>query len=732
MLTQTTASSSFNWGGTKASGYASRPKDFDDLLRILDSEIRLITPTDPEGKEDVARAQAKPGEKYYQLTHDYLVPSLRDWLTRKQKETRRGRAELLLADRAAVWNNRPENRQLPSLLQWFQIKWHTLKKNWTPPQRKMMRRATRFHLVRGLLATAALVLLVLAGWEVLGRVQAHHLRDRLMDAKTADVPEIVAEMGPYRRWLDPRLYDEYAQAAQDHDRRKLHASLALVPVDPAQVPYLKQRLLSDEAQEVDAIRTLLLPHQGDLTEPLWQILADPKADLDQRFRAACALARYTPEHQGWEKVRGDVAARLVNQPAYALGAWADNLKGVGSHLLVPLASFLQDDKRSGAERATVAGLYKIFAQGQPDALPRLERVLAEEPHAAALLDKKVALRKRQANVAAALVAMGRPEKAWPLLEHGPDPTRRSFLIDRLAPGGAEPKDLLRQFSRETNVTIKRALLLAIGEYGLDRLPEVERHNALPELLEVYRSDPDPGLHGAADWLLRQWKADARLKDIGKEFTTGKVIGERRWYLTKQAQTMVVVEKPELFPIPDDPVLKQQGYQCKIDRSFAIAARDVTLAEFQTFRMQHKNLDQKSGGDRPVDQVSWHDAAAYCNWLSKQEGIAEDQWCYKLDESGQQVLKMKENYLHLAGYRLPTDAEWEYACRVGARTAYSFGEPGELLGKYGWFTGNALGKSHAVGKLRPNDLGLFDMHGNLWQWCHDRVPLAPNGFWPCDA
>ena len=102
----------------------SRPKDFDDLIRILDSEIRLITPTDPEGKDADADSvlQTKPGQKYYQLTHDYLVHSLRDWLTRKQKETRRGRAELLLADRAAVWNARPENRQLPSLLQWFHIR----------------------------------------------------------------------------------------------------------------------------------------------------------------------------------------------------------------------------------------------------------------------------------------------------------------------------------------------------------------------------------------------------------------------------------------------------------------------------------------------------------------------------------------------------------------------------------------------------------------------------------
>src|SRR5204863_1521164 len=105
------------------------------------------TPTDPEGVDSEGVTSMTVGGKYYQLTHDYLVPSLRDWLTRKQKETRRGRAELLLADRAAVWNARQENRQLPSLRQWFQIRWLTQKKNWTPPQGKMMSKATRYHVV---------------------------------------------------------------------------------------------------------------------------------------------------------------------------------------------------------------------------------------------------------------------------------------------------------------------------------------------------------------------------------------------------------------------------------------------------------------------------------------------------------------------------------------------------------------------------------------------------------
>src|SRR5262245_20546196 len=195
----------------EASGYVSRPKDFDDLLRILDREIRLITPTDPEGKEDADTSAPPRDAKYFQLTHDYLVPSLRDWLTRKQKETRRGRAELLLADRAAVWNARPENRQLPSLVQWLQLRGLTKKKTWTPPQQKMMAKAGRYHAVRGLLVAVVLTLVGLGSWEGFGRLEGRRLRDRLLEATTADVPGIVKDMASYRRWVDPLLQAEKDQ-----------------------------------------------------------------------------------------------------------------------------------------------------------------------------------------------------------------------------------------------------------------------------------------------------------------------------------------------------------------------------------------------------------------------------------------------------------------------------------------------------------------------------------------
>ena len=100
----------------EASGYSNRPRDFDDLLLILDSELRLITPTEPKFVPNDVRPISSIG-RYYQLTHDYMVHHLREWLTRKQRETRHGRAELALEDRYALWKQKRERRNLPTALE---------------------------------------------------------------------------------------------------------------------------------------------------------------------------------------------------------------------------------------------------------------------------------------------------------------------------------------------------------------------------------------------------------------------------------------------------------------------------------------------------------------------------------------------------------------------------------------------------------------------------------------
>src|SRR5262249_20783205 len=148
----------------------------------------LLTPTDPEGQEvdGGVTPAVQVGQRYYQLTHDYLVPSLRDWLTRKQKETRRGRAELRLAERAALWGSRPENRHLPAWWEWADIRLCTRPRAWAPTQKRMMRRADRFYLLRGALLALGLALLALGAWWANGALRARFLVDKLLAAKAAD------------------------------------------------------------------------------------------------------------------------------------------------------------------------------------------------------------------------------------------------------------------------------------------------------------------------------------------------------------------------------------------------------------------------------------------------------------------------------------------------------------------------------------------------------------------
>jgi formylglycine-generating enzyme required for sulfatase activity len=705
-----------------ASGYASRPRDFDDLIRILDGEVRLITPTDPEGREAEGDStpQTQPGQKYYQLTHDYLVHSLRAWLTRKQKETRRGRAELRLAERAALWTAKPENRHLPAWWEWLNIRLLTRRKDWTAPQRQMMRKATRYHLVRGLALAAGLLLLLAGSWEVFGRLRSQALLDNLLRAPTEDVPAVVRDMSPYRRWLDERLREAYAQAeAQGDARKQLHASLALLPWDPGQVEYLYGRLLAAEPQEVIVLREALRPHAEALAERLWEMLQDTKGSPAQRLRAACALAGYAADDSRWEKVSGYVAGRLAAENALVLGKWADALRPVRQSLLPPLAGFLLEEGRGADERRKITGLYADYAKDVPDAFVPLEKVLAEEAGAGAAPDAQLALARRQANAAVALAAVGRWEKVWPLLRHSPDPTRRSYLIDRLGPGGAAAQSVSARLSpeQEPEVSVRRALLLALGEFDKDRLPLADREALVPRLVGLYRDDPDPGIHGAVGWLLRQWGQEAKVRTIDRELTTGKVEGNRRWYVNGQGQTLVVLP-------PGEVVMEEFGkrFRMQIESRFALAAREVTVAEFQCFRQKQQYAkDWAPTEDCPVTLVSWFDAAAYCNWLSEREGIAEDQWCYLRNEKGEYAegMKLAPGWQDCSGYRLPSEAEWEYACRAGSVTRWSMGEAEDLLGKYAWYVDNSSRLLHSVGLLRPNDLGFFDLHGNAWEWCQDK-------------
>jgi eukaryotic-like serine/threonine-protein kinase len=768
----------------EASGYAYRPRDLDDLLRMLDSELRLITPTEPESSLTERQQIASSGQ-FYQLSHDYLVHSLRDWLTRKQRETRRGRAELRLSERSSLWNAKPENRHLPSALEWANIRLLTKRKDWTEPQRRMMRRSGRMHGLNTLGTLALVSLISWAGWEGYGTIRASALVDSLQRVGTPDVPAIVKQLASYRRWADTRL----VRAVQStDDRQHLHASLALLPVDTTQVDYLFKSLLSASPSELPVLRDALKPHRSDLTPKLWTVLEGVKPGDTRLLPAASALAVYDPENAKWEAVGGNVAQALVSVNSLLIRPWIEALRPVRSKLTEPIATIFQDKSLSETAHSLATDILTDYASDDPNMIANLlidsdpkaygaffpiaqqqasktlpvfqvELVRKEFPSGSETDPERIKdrLAERQARSAIALLRMGQVREVMPLLRYTTDPRLRSFIVNWLNPLGADPKILAAELDRidpsikptpveppkamdailfHPETSMRRALILALGTYRAGVLSPGERESMTDTLLDLYRSDPDAGIHGAAEWTLRQWGQREKLKDMDDELMKLKDWGERRWYVNGQGQTYAVIEGPVKFGLGSPPTEPERIARMEtpkhtvIPHRFAIGTHEVRVEEFQRFVDTNPQFGfdpsaratyspQRQG---PMIGVSWYAAAAYCNWLSEQERLAKDQWCYHPNQAGAYAegMLIAADALQRTGYRLPTEAEWEYACRAGAVTSRYYGHSIDLLSAYAWYQANSKMHAWTSGSLLPNDLGLFDILGNMFEWCQDNT------------
>jgi formylglycine-generating enzyme required for sulfatase activity len=160
----------------------------------------------------------------------------------------------------------------------------------------------------------------------------------------------------------------------------------------------------------------------------------------------------------------------------------------------------------------------------------------------------------------------------------------------------------------------------------------------------------------------------------------------------------------------------------VSRPFAIATKKTTRQQFLRFldetRAEHSHEEFTPGPDEPENSVTWYEAVKYCRWLSEKEGIDETKMCYPRRDQIKPGMVLSSNYLSLTGYRLPTEAEWEYACRAGSTTRRFYGHDDGLLGDYAWYDLNTAGRTEEVAMKKPNDWGLFDAYGNVWDWCQD--------------
>ncbi len=254
-----------------------------------------------------------------------------------------------------------------------------------------------------------------------------------------------------------------------------------------------------------------------------------------------------------------------------------------------------------------------------------------------------------------------------------------------------------------------------------------------------------------EWLLRRWDDEAWLNKVNVAWVKDKQEREKRlaeiekttakektprWYVNGQGQTMIVLPdagRPFTIgarPLEADRLGLGPPHPMRIRRTFAVSATAVTMERYERFsgRLQASSLYNRVA-NLPLSGISWYAAAAYCNWLSREEGIDPKQWCFQTVPEGAvgpnvKLVRLRPNYLHLRGYRLPTEAEMEYAIRAGAATPRFFGATEDLLPKYAWYYNNSQTYLCPAGTLKPNDFGIFDAHGNVLTWCQERYKPGP--------
>jgi len=699
----------------EASGYAERPESFHELLQILDAELRLITPVDPTADREPA----------WQLTHDHMVPALRQWLLARQALTRRGRAEITLAERAREWQVRPEPLRLPRFLEWFQLRVLTRRSRWSLVETDWMHagmRRVRLACVCAILA-AIVALLALGEWR--NSVRGRALAEQILTVKPEEVAALVNDGKNWKNWTRPML--EQSLASPVTSSAGLNARLALVATDPRHAETLAAAMLESDARTFGAIRDALRKTASPPVTIFEQTLQESGSTNARRLRAVAALAAFHKDDPALTQVYGDAAHWLLTS-VNDIPSWAAHLQPLAHELSPTLENTLTSGGSethaaavalAGLHSANAAELIRLLQVFPPAEVSLFVAPLRKHPEAPSLLAAALSAVKlpaasweflgkdeesaynAESNLLLSGLSLGRDESFWPHLSRASDRTLRSYLSLNAAAAGVPAEVFATRLVEEKDAGQRQAILTALGAYPISALPAARREPLFAWLHKAFLTDPDAGVHSMVISLMKLLALTRELEALQVEArATPAGQPERDWRVTPSGVDMRIVAM-------------------KDGRRLALGACEVTVTEFHRFkRLQQKYLtkDMEPDPNAPIVGLSWVDAVQYCNWLTKREGLGPENNCY-VETNGK--WEAYPDALNRGGYRLPTKAEWLAGASSTKGEPWDFGRAFAHGNNYGWTAANAGDRPRPVGSLLPNEQGLWDVLGNATEWVHER-------------
>ena len=749
-----------------ASGYAQAPGEFASLMRCLDRDLRLITPSDAEGidqEETVDSAHSLT--RLYQLTHDFLVDAIRRWLNAGRQRSVKGRAEICLSERAQAYANRHDARQLPSWWEWLSISFLTRSRRWTQHQRKMMHDATWRYGLRASGAMGLALLFACVVYDRLGVIRAEGLVQALATSDHRGVPAAVDPLNGYSWWAASHLNDRMAETAVDSDARTqlMLGSLALGNGNPQE---LQERLLNASPSLAIAIVQVMQRYGilEQLKPRLQHLTSDPNEPGSRRLRGFVALAHLDDANRDrhWDSTARIAAAAIVDDIAQNPShyePWESGFKKVRQHLVAPLSQMFVDPALSRQEQLLVTQLVVSYASDDDSeqlldlalqAKPWQSLVLfrALEKHADALRpilldevgrvapadateDQRDRLASRAANAILLLQHLGDDKHLWPALKYSPDPRSRSYVLRHFHEVAA-PLDWMHRLP-ELDSGTRQAVVLALGcrariSSSLERVPELQK-----VLLDLFRTDPDAGVHSATEWALRNLGREDLIQQAKATLSENGIQSGFGWYVTKSGITMVIVHpsgKVQLgSPVSEPGHESDEGiWEVDTNWTYAISATEITQEQYQRLIPDYRYhlSDYAPTQDSPATSLTWLETMRFCRLLSEAEGMPESEIVPPpLDELS---TARYPDILARSGYRLPTECEWEVACRSGTTTPRYFGNDPDLLPLFACYASNFGGTSAPVGRFFPNALGCFDTLGNVAEWCYNVYQEDPSERW----